>query len=275
MSKISLESHDKVAETLLLPLYARAVESRHPNPILRDLRAQQLVEQIDYDFSRHELKGHDLVTTVMRARQFDRYVQGFLSRHPDAVVVNIGCGLDTRFERLDNQQLSWYNLDLPEVIAFRQQLIPEMERCATLPCSVFDEDWVESIRLRPGQGIFFNAEAVFPYFPEQQVKQVFIRLADKFPGCELVCDGMTPAMIRMLNLNLIVMKMDARLHWGLKSGRQPETWRSDIHLLDEWFYFDQPEPRLGSSQVMRHFRFFARGVGIFHYQLGEPVISPN
>lgn len=270
MTKISLEIHDKVSETLLLPLYARAVEARHPTPMLCDLRSLQIVEQLDYDFSKHALRGHDQVTTIMRARQFDRSIQDFLTRHPDAVVVNIGCGLDTRFERLDNQLVTWYDLDLPEVIALRQKLMPDLLRGTMLPCSIFDDKWVETIDKHTGRNYCFIAEAVFPYFPEEQVKKVFTLLADRFPGCELVCDGMTPGMIRMLNLHLRVMRLEARLHWGLKNGHQPESWRNDIHFLDEWFYFDEPEPRLGLSQYMRLIPFLAKGVGIFRYRLGNP-----
>ena len=271
MSKLTLESQDKIAETLLIALYARAVEARLPEPLLQDKNAIKLVEQIDYDFSRFKLAGHDQATTIMRLRQFDRYTQDFLARHPLAVVVHIGCGLDTRFERVDNGLVEWYDLDLPEVINFRQKLIPSIERCHLVGHSVFDQTWLEAVSNHPGHAYLFIAEGVLPYFTQAQVRQLFLLLAEKFPGCELVCDGMTPAMIRLHNLKLRFSKVSARLNWGLKNGRQPETWRSGIRLLSEWFYFDQPEPRLGSSQLMRYIPLFARGVGIFRYQLGSSM----
>jgi O-methyltransferase involved in polyketide biosynthesis len=116
------------------------------------------------------------------------------------------------------------------------------------------------------------AEGVFPYFTEQQVKGLFLLLRDKFPGGELVCDAMTPAMLWLHNLELSSSKVDARLHWGMKNGHQPETWADGIRLMNEWFYFDEPEPRLGSYQLMRYLPVFAKGVGIFRYQLGELTI---
>jgi O-methyltransferase involved in polyketide biosynthesis len=123
MPKIKLQSQNIVAETLLIALYARALKAQYPVPLVRDDKAVALVEQIDYDFSRFKLRGHDQATIIMRLREFDRRAQDFLARHTQAVVVRIGCGLDTRFERVDNGQVEWYDLDLPEAIGLRCKLM--------------------------------------------------------------------------------------------------------------------------------------------------------
>ncbi len=121
MPKIKLESENVVAETLLIALYARALEAQQPVPLIRDDAAAALVEQIDYDFARARMHHHDQIFTMMRVREFDRRARDFLARHPQPVVVHIGCGLDTRFERVAarNEAVTWYDLDLPEVIALR------------------------------------------------------------------------------------------------------------------------------------------------------------
>ena len=269
MSKITLQSQNVVAETLLIALYARALEAQCPAPLLRDDKAVALVKQIDYDFSRFKLRGHDQATTIMRLREFDRQARGFLARHPEAVVIHIGCGLDTRFERVDNGQVEWYDLDLPEVINLRHNLMDETVRCRFLGYSVFDRAWLDTVSIHAGRPFLFLAEGVLPYFEEAQVKDLVLLLKEQFPGAELVCDAMTPFMIRLHNLELIFSKISARLHWGLKHGRDLESWGVGIRLLDEWFYFDRPEPRLGASQLMRYFPPLAKGVGIFHYQLGD------
>jgi O-methyltransferase involved in polyketide biosynthesis len=269
MTKLTLHSQDKIAETMLIALYARAVEAGTPEPLLKDPAALRLVDQIDYDFSRFKLEGHDQATTIMRLREFDRKTIDFLNRHSQSMVVHIGCGLDTRFDRVDNGVVEWYDLDLPEVIQFRRKLVPESERCRMLGYSVFDNQWIDQVRNHPNRACLFLAEGVFPYFTEQQVKELFLLLRDKFPGCELVCDGMTPTMVRMHNLKLSYSRIEARLQWGLKNGHQPETWESGIRLLSEWFYFDRPELRLGFTQLMRFIPLLSRGVGIFHYQLGD------
>ncbi len=269
MKSHRLVNQDKIAETLLFALNMRALEARHPNPLLRDEHAIKLVEQLDYDFSRFKLNPLDQVAAILRVREFDRLTQDFLSRWPKSIVVHIGCGLDTRFERVDNGLVEWYDLDLPEVISFRQELIPLTERTHLVAYSVFDPAWFEVVHSQPGRACLFLAEGVFPYFTQDQVRELFLQLADKFPGCELVCDGMSPFMVRLHNLELPASRMGARLNWALKNGRQPETWGIGIHLISEWYYFDRPEPRLGAFMMMRYLPFFARGVGIYHYQLGQ------
>lgn len=268
MEKIQLDCQDKIAETLLTTLNMRALDARQPDPILGDTLAIQIIDKIDYDFSRLKLNHLDQVGTVLRVRQFDRLARDFLTRHPTSVMVSLGCGLDTRFQRLDNGLVEWFDLDLPEVIAFRQKLVPVTERCHMLPYSIFDEHWLDIVKDRGDGHFFFLAEGVLVYFSTNQVRALFQLFARQFPGCELVCDSMTPVMIRMHNLELMLSKVKARLHWGLKNGKEPETWGNSIRLINEWFYFDQPEPRLGVYQLMRYIPFMSHGVGIYHYQLG-------
>ena len=115
-----------VAETLLLPLYIRAMESQRPDALLKDDKAVALVKQMNYDSSwmtKMRVDEEDKVGLVLRNREFDRFVQDFLTRNPEAVVVHIGCGLDARFERVDNGRVEWFDLDLPEVIELRRQFI--------------------------------------------------------------------------------------------------------------------------------------------------------
>jgi O-methyltransferase involved in polyketide biosynthesis len=274
MTKIRLASENIVAETLLTALYARAVEAQLPEPLLRDDKAVALVEQIDYDFSRFKLRGHDQPTTIMRVREFDRRTLDFLACHSQAVVVQMGCGLDTRFERIcceqaDDGQVEWYDLDLPEVIELRRELMAESPHCHFLGCSVLDRAWLDTVRIHAGRPFLFLAEGVFPYLEESQVRGLVLLLMETFPGSELVFDAMTPFMIRLHNLELAFSKLEARLHWGLKHGRDLESWGAHIRLLDEWLYFDRPEPRLGASQLMRYFPPLAKGVGIFRCQLGD------
>lgn len=111
---------DPVAQTLLIPLWARVVEQHESSPLLEDPLAARLVEGIDADWDRIGLSRGDLAQIVVRARQFDRFTRDFLTREPVATVVHIGCGLDTRFQRVDNGSVRWYDLDLPAVIDQRR-----------------------------------------------------------------------------------------------------------------------------------------------------------
>ena len=101
------------------------------------------------------------------------------------------------------------------------------------------------------------------------VRRLVLTLCARFPGAELVCDAATPLMVRLDNLHLVVTPVRARVHWGLAHGQDLETWGEGIRLLEEWFYFERPEPRLGSMQMMRHIPAIRKASGIFHWRLGE------
>ncbi|NJL06528.1 MAG: class I SAM-dependent methyltransferase [Chloroflexaceae bacterium] len=164
-----------VPETLLLPLYNRAVETVRTDAIIHDPRAVALVEQLDYDFTQFG-SGH--VAHAIRARVFDAWVRAFLAHQPDAVVVNLGAGLDTQFERVDNGHVQWYELDVPESIALWKRFFTETERHRTLAYSALDPAWIELIpNDRP---VLFQAAGLLMYFTEAQVRQLISRLATRF-----------------------------------------------------------------------------------------------
>ncbi|MCJ7520546.1 MAG: class I SAM-dependent methyltransferase, partial [Anaerolineaceae bacterium] len=140
-----------MAETLLIPLYNRAMESQRPDAIMRDEKAVALVTQMSYDFDqvrKIRMSEGNKVARIMLTREMDRYARDFLSRHPAAVVVHIGCGLDSRFERVDNGRVEWYDLDLPDVIRLRRKFIGDKgERYHLLGCSVLEDAWLETVKV--------------------------------------------------------------------------------------------------------------------------------
>jgi len=256
-----------VPETLLISLYCRAVESRRPDALIKDERAVELTNRIDYDFSQVKLSSADVLFTIMRVREFDRRTRDFLAAHPAGIVVSIGCGLDTRFDRVDNGTVTWYDLDLPEVIAVRRQLLSETPRCRSIGCSVLDFAWMDLGGGHAKRPVLFLAEGVFPYFQEAEVRRVVLALHERFPGAELVFDAMTPFMAWLHRRHGAIRKL--RLHlWGLERGQELEAWGPGIRLLGEWFYFDRPEPRLGRSSLLRFVPLLNKGNRIVHYRLG-------
>ena len=270
MSQITFQSQNEVAETLLIPLYARAKETQRPDALIKDEKAVALVKQLNYDFSRVKFQAHDEAAMALRLREFDRQARNFLARSPEAVIVHIGCGLDTRFERVDNGQVEWYDLDLPEIIELRRKLIGgEGPHYHYLGCSVFDSAWLNTVSAHRPRPFLFLAEGVLLYFEEAQIKSLVLTLQEYFPDAELVCDAQTPFMIWANNLQLAFSKISARLHWGLKHAKDLEGWSDGIRLLDEWFYFDHPEPRLNSLKWICYFPPLMKAMGVFHYRLGR------
>jgi len=251
MSETTNQNLSSVAETMLIPLYIRAMESQRPDAMMKDEKAVALVTQMSYDFDRVRkipMTEGNKIARIMLTRGMDRCARDFLSRHPEAVVVHIGCGLDSRFERVDNGRVEWFDLDLPGVIDLRRRFIgDERERYHLLGCSVLEDAWLEAVKVHSQRPFLFLAETVFVYFTEAQVKSLVLTLRDHFPGAELVFDGWTPFLVWVGNrqLSLSSSKVAAGLlHWGLWRGQELEGWGDGIRLLDEWGFFDQPEPRL-------------------------------
>ncbi len=277
MSETTPQKLDNVAETLLATVYVRAMESQRPDALMKDDVAVAMVTQGKFDFSRIKqiyMDDDDKVSLILRNREFDRYVQDFLGHHPEAVVVHLGCGLDARFERVDNGQVEWYDLDLPEVIEARKTLIGgDTPRYHLLGSSMFDNGWLDVVSANSrGRSCLFVAEGVFMYFEEAQVKALVLRLQARFPRAELVFDAFSPYMVWANNLRMSLTKIGARYHWGLKRGQDLERWGQGLRFLDEWSFFDRPEPRLDHVRWMRHIPLFAKVLRVVHYRL-EPAPS--
>jgi methyltransferase (TIGR00027 family) len=276
MSETTSQDLSGVAKTLLITLYIRAIESQRPDALIKDERAEALVRQLDQESLQKTLALTDdfsRVAVILKGREFDRFAQDFLRRHPDAVVVHIGCGLDTRFERVcseqpDNGQVEWYDLDLPDVIELRRKLVGgEEARHHLLAGSVLDNAWLDTVSVHHQRPFLFLAEGVFMYFDEAQVKSLVLTLRDRFPGAELVFDAFSPFMRWAHNFKVTRTGIGAHLHWALKHGQDLERWIAGIRLLDERFPFQYPEPRIRRALQMRLFPFLATAIGVFHYQL--------
>ena len=165
-----------VQETLILPLYSRKLCSElYPN-LYRDETAVRLIDEIDYDFSEAEKNSRSLMQrfgaleVAMRQNDLASEVQAYLKNHPCAAVVNLGCGLDSTGRSCDNGSCKIYNLDFPDVITLRQQLLLAGEREQNIPCDLKDPAWFDKIDASGGAAFF--ASGVFYYFLTQQVREL-------------------------------------------------------------------------------------------------------
>ena len=174
-------------ETLLIPLLARARETERPRGLLRDPRAIEIVRDLNYDFSKWE-DGRSPDGAMLRARMFDRYVEDFLAAHPGGTVVEIGCGLDTRFERIDNGQVRWFDLDLPDTIALRRRFFDNEPRRTMIAASVLDTAWMDPVEATGGPWMFV-AEAVLIYLGATDARRAIVALAKRFSGARIAFDS--------------------------------------------------------------------------------------
>ena len=191
-----------VQETLVIPLFARKVCSElYPN-LYRDETAVRLIDQIDYDFSKAEKNSRSLMQrfgsleVAMRQNDLAFEVRDYLKSHPNAAVVNLGCGLDCTGRSCDNGSCKIYNLDFPDVITVRNELLPVGEREENIPCDLNDTAWFSEVDTSSG-AVFF-ASGVFYYFLTEQVKALVQTMADAFPGGMLVFDAANRTAVKMI-----------------------------------------------------------------------------
>lgn len=233
-----------VPKTLLIPLWARATESKRRDAILKDDLALEMIKQIDFDFSQFEKEWATQLYVVIRTELLDKAVKIFIGKHPEAVIVNLGCGLDTRFFRVDNGIIHWYDLDLPEPIRIKRQFFTETERYKMLNKSVFDYSWINEIA-RDDKPVLIIAEGLLMYFPEQEVKDLTNRLVTAFPNAEMLFEMVTPAMVKASGEKGQTerFQMAATFNWGITGGKEIETYNNGIKFIEEWNYLDYHKPR--------------------------------
>lgn len=231
-----------VPETLLIPLWARAVETKNQRPIIKDHKSVEIMGQIDYDFLKFKGAWMSQTGVAIRTEILDREVKTFINNYPDAVIINIGCGLDTRYFRIDNTRIRWYDLDLPESIQLRKNFFEETQRYRMIGKSVFDYSWTENIELK-GARVLFIAEGIFMYFTEQEMIELMNKLVKLFPEAEMLFE-MTPLLlVKNSKKHDAVSKMAARFQWGIRSGKEMQAINPQIIFLEEWNYFDYHHSR--------------------------------
>jgi O-methyltransferase involved in polyketide biosynthesis len=229
-----------VQKTLFLPLWGRATETQKKNPLLVDNKAVEIMHQVDFDFAPIAANMSPLsqYAWIMRSKQIDTTIKGFLEKFPSGTIVNIGCGLDTTFDRVDNGRLRWYELDLPDVIELRRKFIPESERRTYIASSFLETGWLEQIKI--DGNVLFIAAGVLYYFTESEIRSFFVRLADSFPGCEIICDVSSPYGVRVANKMVIKrggFDEKSNLIWGLERPDDLTRWDARIKILEVLFYY--------------------------------------
>ena len=244
-----------VQETLVIPLYARKMCSMlYPN-LFRDETAIRLTEQLDYDFSTVEKKSKSLMQRfgfleiAMRQNDLAFEVRDYLGQHPNAAVVNLGCGLDDTGRRCDNGSCRIYNVDFPDVIAVRNELLPAGVREENIPCDLNDTAWFDKIDASGG-AVFFAA-GVFYYFLKNQVKTLVQQMADAFPGSVLVFDAANEKAVKLM----------------LK------TWIKDAEIQDVGAYFAVSDAK---SEIMPwddRLQVSSRGYMLGYNDLKGPSVS--
>ena len=244
-----------VQETLIIPLYGRKMCSQLYPPLYRDETALRLMNEIDYDFSLLEKKSGSLMQrfgfleVAMRQNDLAFEVRDYLKSHPKAAVVNLGCGLDSTGRNCDNGSCRIYNLDFPDVIAVRNELLPAGEREENIPCNLNDTAWFDKIDA--SEGAVFFAAGVFYYFLAEQVRTLVRAMADAFPGGVLVFDAANKKAVKLM----------------LK------TWLKDAEIKDVGAYFAVSDAKSELSAWDSRLSVSSRGYMLGYNDLRDPSVS--
>ena len=198
MTKLHIEKNT-VQETLVIPLYGRKLACEMFPGLIGDTKAAELMDAIDYDFASVRcLPAFGVLEGAMRSYDLVAEIKTYLTSHPRAAVVNMGCGLDTLFTQADNGTTRGINLDMPDVIAVREQLLPSSERERNVACDLNDTSWFDEIGFDPAEGAVFVAAGVFYYFTNEQVATLVSAMAEAFPGGRLAFDATRKLGLKMM-----------------------------------------------------------------------------
>ena len=223
-----------IQETLLLPLWGRAIETQKQKPLLVDDKAVSIINSIPYDFTVISKNINKLVQFgwIARCIYFDNKIKSFINLFPEATIVNIGCGLDTTFDRVDNGKIQWIDLDLPDTIELRKKYISESDRRQFIPKSVFDTSWYE--RVENKNHVMLLIAGVLFYFDESDVKRLFNDFHTFLPGVEIVFDYGSSIGIKISNKRVIEkggMDKSAYIKWAINNILEIEKWDGNIKVL--------------------------------------------
>jgi len=238
---------NKIPETMLITLWAKATELKQQNPLLRDEKAAEIISKIDYDFSKFKKAKFSQAGVCVRASLIDEETRKFIAAHPDAVVIQLGAGLDARYERLGCPEVThWYDLDLPEVMQLRRQFFEETEQRSFLEMSLFDREWIPIVKAHH-KPLLIIVEGVLMYFSQREVKDFMIDLCDEIDEATFLFDMLAYALVGNAKNHdsLSAMGKDQRpeFKWSEKESAAMENWHPKIHLVKEYYMSEYDQGR--------------------------------
>ncbi|RCK69865.1 class I SAM-dependent methyltransferase [Desertihabitans brevis] len=205
--------------TMLGTLAGRALDAGLDEPVLGDRWAAEALARVEADVDRLGVDADLALSIALRARLVDRWCRPFLDEHPDAVVLHLGCGLDTRYQRLQpGPDVDWYEVDQPDVMAVRASVLPPAgERQHSIVADVTGREWLDEVPY--GRPTLVVAEGLTMYLRPETGAALLTRLSDRFgrqgPGGEAVFDTYSSLGIRLQWLNRVVRRSRAVLGWGI------------------------------------------------------------
>ena len=224
-----------VSETMLVPLYSRALESKKQNPDYVDKTAIKVMDSLDYDFKkRFKTSTNKMNFWGCSARTIilDEETNKYIKENPYATIINIACGLDDRFTRVDNGQIKWYNIDFQDIIDLREKLIDPNERVTNIASSALDFTWIDKIENK--EKVLVIAEGFLMYLEEEEVKQLFNQIETHFGEVELLIEFTSAWMVKNQNMHDTIRTTGAVFKWGVNESRDFEKLCPSYQMLADY-----------------------------------------
>ena len=230
-------------ESLFAPLYFKAAETRHEEPIIMDPEAVKIMAALDYDFSYFDKNTSGRFLVSVRTKILGEQVSRFIDSADNPVIINLGAGLDTRYARLMSPKIRcWYDIDLPEVIDLRKKFSPDSENHKSIGKSALDYSWIIDIDRNESYDYLFIAEGLLMYFVESDIGEILKQISENFPSSLMLCEVFHDSLV---NYN-VKNKEDNReiiFRWGIAKSKELELLCSNISIEDEWNMFDYHKNR--------------------------------
>ena len=236
-----------VEETALIPLAVRANESKRKNARISDPKAVEIIDALGIDTRNlDKLVTHECV--VARTILFDDLTKSYIRENPDTVCINLGCGLDDRFSRVDNGRITWYNVDLPDSIEVRKKVFEESGREKMIGCSILDEHWSDNIpKEKP---VIVVAEGLLMYFSREQIATILNSLTASFSEGVLLVELMRQKMMKE-DMHDTVKHTNATFGWGIeKTGRELTMLNDQILFVGETTFSEQMKKDSFLSRIL-------------------------
>ena len=276
---------NSLSETLFLTLYCRAIESNTKNPIIKDEKSIEIVKNLDKYFSESRSNFREMLLKrklpklyikkiSLLTKKFDEYANNFLIKNPNGIIINMACGLDTRFFRIANKKVDFYDIDFQEVIELKKQFTTEKDNYHFIGSSLLDFNWIENLSKKKNKQILFIAQGVFGYLKENEVRLLIFELQKNFPGCEIVFDIVNSYYVKKKQDKIkkgfqtrYNLSKDVTYNFGIKKSNELMSWDEGIIFLDDWSFYDDAHEKIKFHVIDRIHEHLRKTIFIVHYKL--------
>ena len=244
-----VNSHQELKDipaTLYIPLWARAKHTMCSDPVMEDLYAINILKNIDFDARVFEqvnrsVQKYTVAGVAARTVIFDNAVKEFINKYPDGLIINIGCGMDSRYKRLNNHKITWFDVDVEEAINLKRSYFAEEKRYKLLTGSILEPVWLNEIKPTENQKILLLSEGTLMYFDEEEIKKLFLSIIEKFSEAEFYFEAVGKWMKNKLHPTVKALGYNSIFNWAIDNYTDIESWHHKIKFVEAKSFYDIPK----------------------------------